>query len=340
MRRRTYRLAIGGMLMVVLAEPAETAEPEFLVDRVIDVAPAWSAIQVGIVLLNHGDRQFIAFYDGDRRMTVAARTLDSDRWDFVRLPQEIGWDAHNYVTMTIDDDEHIHISGNMHCIPLVYFRSTRPLDIHSIERVPVMVGKDETKCTYPRFLRGPNNELLFTYRTGRSGDGDQIYNVYDHRGRTWRRLLDQPLTSGQGKMNAYLHGPVRGPDGFYHLAWVWRDRGGCESNHDLCYARSKDLIHWEKSSGTPLELPITLATAEVVDPIPPEGGIINGNHRIGFDRKIRPVISYHKFDEKGNTQAYHARLENGKWKIYRTTDWDYRWEFSGGGCIQYEVYLS
>jgi len=318
---------------------ANATTPVFRTDRVIDIAPAWSAIPVGIALVNHDDRQFVVFYDDQRRMTVATRTLDSDRWDSVRLPQEIGWDAHNYVTMTVDDDGYLHISGNMHAIPLVYFRSTKPLDIHSIERVPIMVGQAETRCTYPRFLRGPNNELLFTYRSGYSGNGDQIYNVYDHETRTWQRLLDAPLTHGQGKMNAYLHGPVRGPDGVYHLCWVWRDHGGCETNHDLCYARSRDLVHWERSDGTPLALPITIDTAEIVDPVPPRGGMINGNHRLGFDRKKRPIISYHKFDQHGKTQVHHARLEDGRWKVYRTSDWDYRWDFRGGGCIKFEIRL-
>ncbi len=325
------------MVLWVAVAPAEATAPSLKVDRVIDVAPAWSGIPVGITLLTHGDRQFVAFYGDDRRMTVAARPLDSDRWQFVRLPQEIGWDAHNYVTMTVDDRGYLHVSGNMHAIPLVYFRSTKPYDIHSIERVPIMVGRDETRSTYPRFLRSPEDELLFTYRSGYSGNGNQIWNVYDHETQTWSRFLDEPLTHGQGQMNAYIHGPVRGPDGLYHICWVWRDHGGCETNHDLCYARSKDLRRWTQSDGTPLALPITLDTAEVVDPVPAKGGMINGNHRIGFDRRKRPVISYHKFDEDGKTQVYNARLEDGRWRIYRTTDWDYRWYFRGGGCIRFEI---
>ena len=39
-----------------------------------------------------GDRQFVAFYDADRQLTVAARTLDSRQWQLVRLPTRVGWD--------------------------------------------------------------------------------------------------------------------------------------------------------------------------------------------------------------------------------------------------------
>jgi len=300
----------------------------------------WAGHPVGFGLLTHGNRQFVAYYDAERRMTVASRTIGKQDWDFVTLPEQLGWDSHNYITMTVDDDGFIHLCGNMHVRPLVYFRTMKPLDINTFERIPAMTGERENRVTYPRFQRGPDNALLFTYRDGSSGNGDQIYNVYDVATKTWRRLLDTPLTSGEGKMNAYLHGPELGPDGRYHLCWVWRDRSGCEMNHDLCYARSAAFVHWETGAGVPLELPITLENADVVDPVPVRGGIINGNTKLGFDSKQRPVISYHKYDAAGNTQIYNARLEDGVWKIYQTSDWDYRWNFSGGGSIVFEIHVS
>jgi hypothetical protein len=307
--------------------------------QVVEVAPVWSGHPVGFALLTQGKRQFVAFYDADRQMTAGFRTVDSDRWQLVRLPSRVGWDSHNYIAMTLDDNGHLHISGNMHAGPLVYFRSKQPYDIASLEPVHAMVGRNEKRCTYPRFLRGANNELLFTYRDGSSGNGDQIWNVYDLPQKTWRRLLDQPLFAGQGKMNAYFTGPVRDQDGVFHLCWVWRNTPDCATNHDLCYARSKDLVHWETSDGKSLSLPITLQTAEIVDPVPPGGGIINGNTVIGFDSQRRIILSYHKFDADGKTQLYNARREASGWKIYQTSNWDFRWEFQGGGSIGFGIGL-
>ena len=326
-------LAFG--VAVIIASPHT---PPAVVEAV-DVAPVWAGHPVGFCLYTHADRQFVAYYDAERHMTVAVRSLGKTDWHTVVLPESIVWDSHNYITMAVDDRGFIHLSGNMHVVPLVYFRTTKPLDVDTFERAP-MVGERENRMTYPVFMRGTDNELIFTYRDGHSGNGDQIYNVYDLETQTWRRLLDQPLTSGQGKMNAYLHGPVRGPDGNWHLCWVWRNHGGCETNHDLSYARSADLVHWQTGAGTPLTLPITLENADVVDPVPVKGGMINGNAKLGFDSKRRPVISYHKYDDAGNTQIYNARLEDGAWRIYQTTDWDYRWDFSGGGSIVFEVGLS
>ena len=109
--------------------------------------------------------------------------------------------------------------------------------------------------------------------------------------------------------NAYFVGPTPGPDGRFHLAWVWRDSPDAETNHDLSYARSRDLVLWERSDGTPLKLPITLASAEIVDGVPVRGGMINNNTVTGFDANGRPVITYHKFDERGDTQVYLARRD-------------------------------
>ncbi len=152
--------------------------------------------------------------------------------------------------------------------------------------------------------------------------------------------MDQPLTSGEGKMNAYFGPRPLGPDGWYHLVWIWRDTGDCATNHDISYARSKDLVHWETSAGKPLELPITLAKCDIVDPVPVKGGAINTVVTLGFDSRKRVIVSYIKYDEKGFTQAYNARLEDGRWKVYQASDWAYRWDFSGGGSIVSEVRLS
>jgi hypothetical protein len=307
--------------------------------QVLEVSPVWSGHPVGFALLTCGNRQFVAFYDADRRMTVGSRTLDSDYWQLVRLPSKLGWDSHNYATMAVDDAGLIHLSGNMHCVPLIYFRSRRPYDITSFEQIPAMVGRNEKRCTYPRFLSGHKGELIFTYRDGGSGNGSRYFNVYQPKNNTWRRLFDQPLFSGRGKMNAYFVGPVRDNQGIFHICWVWRDTPDCATNHDLCYIRSKDLIHWETSAGEPLQLPITIDNAEVVDPVPPGAGMINGNTQLGFDSQDRVVVGYHKFDTHGKTQIYNARRESDGWKIYQTSDWDYRWEFHGGGSIRFQVSL-
>jgi hypothetical protein len=82
---------------------------------------------------------------------VGVRTLDQRRWQTIKLDSKVGWDSHNGITMAIDGNGDLHISGNMHCVPLIYFRTETPGDITTLQRLP-MTGTDEQRCTYPHFL--------------------------------------------------------------------------------------------------------------------------------------------------------------------------------------------
>ena len=301
------------------------------------IADVWSGHPVRFALVTRADRQFFAFFDAERRLTVGSRTLGTDEFELVRLPTTLGWDSHNHVAMAIDADGFLHVSGNMHNVALIYFRSTMPLAIDSLQRVSSMVGTNEQSVTYPEFFLGPNDDLVFAYRDGGSGNGNHIFNVYDTSTKTWRRLLDTPLTDGQGERNAYPVGPVQGPDEDWHLVWVWRDSPDAGTNHHLSYARTHNLVDWQSAAGTALRLPITLATSDIVDPVPSGGGMINNNTKVGFDSQKRPVVVYHKYDASGATQLYNARFEDGEWVAHQTSDWDYRWAFGGEGSLVFEI---
>lgn len=299
----------------------------------VETVPSW--FPVGFSLLTHGQRQYVAYYDAGHQMTVGVRTLGRRQWQLIKLDSKVGWDSHNGITMTVDGNGDLHLSGNMHCVPLVYFRTDTPGDITTLKRLP-MTGENEGRCTYPHFLRDAKGRLVFHYRDGGSGNGRRFYNVYDLKSRTWARLFDTPLFEGQGKRNAYPGGPVVGPDKRFHVFWVWRDTPDCATNNNLSYARSPDLVHWETAAGQPVELPMTLgAKGLIVDPIPSGGGIINGGARLVFDWQHRPMIAYHKSDAKGNMQLYVARFAERKWTRRVITAWDKPVKFSGGGAMPF-----
>jgi hypothetical protein len=297
------------------------------------IATVWSGQPTGFALLTRGDQQYVAYYAANSKMTVAQRTLGQKEWKYTVLPTAIGWDSHNYVTMAFDRDGFLHVSGNMHVKPLIYFRSTKPGDASSLVQVPAMTGKNETRCTYPVFSYAKDGALLFQYRFGQSGAGDTYRNRYDEKTKTWMPLTEQPLFEGGSIRNAYPLNPLLGPDGWYHQVWVWRETPDASSNHDLSYARSRNLVKWETAGGVPLKLPLTVETPGIiVDPSPEKGGLLNGTQAIGFDAKGKMVLSYTRYDAKGNTQLYFARWQKG-WKIQQASNWEYRWEFSGGGSL-------
>jgi hypothetical protein len=328
------------------AAPAKTEPKGTLVDHV------WSGHPVGFALLTERGHQFIAYYDAERRINVIGRRLDQTEWTRFQPPgvpvpargrdsNVIGWDSHNYLTLVLDRDGFLHLSGNMHVDPLVYYRSSRPFDVTSLERIDRMTGRREDRVTYPIFIKNTEGDLFFRYRDGSSGNGMDIYNRYDSATRSWHSLLSAPLLDGEGKRNAYATVPKMGPDGRFHMIWVWRDTPDCSTNHNLGYARSADLVTWEKSDGTPLALPITLATGEIVDPAPVKGGLINTTRALGFDQEKRPVVVYHRYDAAGLSQIYAARpsADSAPWTIVQLSNWDFRWDFSGGGSIIVEVEL-
>jgi len=327
------------LLIFLVFGAAQSVLSEEIVSK-LEVDSVWSGHRVGFSLLTHAPYQFAAYYDASRKMVVASRKLDDDAWTYKTLPESVVWDSHNYITMAVDDEKRLHLSGNLHVNPLVYFRTRDPLDIQSFERMDSLVGIEEDRMTYPRFFRGPSNEFIYTYRDGSSGSGNQIYVVYDAKRNAWERLLDQPLTDGQGKMNAYIDGPRLGPDGRYHCVWVWRDTFDCATNHHVSYMRSRDLRHWENIRGDALELPVTIESPwTVVDPVPPGGGLINGNAKLGFDADDKPVVTYHKYDESGKSQVYNAQWMDEGWDFSQSTNWDSRWEFGGGGSIEFKVWV-
>lgn len=301
--------------------------------RTIFIDNVWTGCNAGYSMASYKGKQYVAYYDADRWMTVACRDLDSEKWEKKRLDNQVGWDGHNGVTMAFDSDGQLHVSGNMHCVPLRYYRTTVAGDISTLTPINKMTGVAEKRVTYPRFYRGPKGEFLFTYRDGGSGDGVDIINVYDVKTKAWSRYIETPILDGQDLMNAYGTGPVRDKSGVYHMAWVWRDTPDCSTNHDVSYARSPgSLMNWQKSDGTPITLPITIENCEILDRAQPNEGLINFIH-LNFDSEERPMVTYLKFDPKGKTQLYTMRLEANGWKRYQITDWPDRWEFSGVGGI-------
>ena len=300
----------------------------------IAIDNVWSGHRIKPYLLTRGEQQFVAYYDANRQMTVAHRQLGG-KWRYYKVDSWLGWDSHNYVTMELDSEGYLHVMGNMHADPLEYFRMSEPLNVRSLKRVSVMAEKSlEKRMTYPVFLRNKQDQLIVKYRDGSSGNGSEIYNVYNTQSKSWSRLHANTFLDGEGKMSGYFEGPILGPDGMFHLIWVWRNTPNAATNHSLSYAKSEDLINWQNSNGEDISLPITAKSAEVVDPVPPFGGMINGNVKIGFDHNKQPIISYHKYDEKGDTQIYVARKEGQGWESVQISDWKgFRWDFDGHGSL-------
>ena len=323
-----------------------TSEPSI---AAIDVAPVWSVHRTGPpILLTRPPYQYVAFYDDDRFLTLAQRELTSTEWTFRRFPVQMLWQtgAHAKLSIALDADNYIHIAAYRRRLQQepempprpIYYRSLEPHSIADFERL-YMVSEDE-RTDYPTF-RTADGTLFFSFRDGGSGQGDQHFYRYSTSTRQWSRVMDVPLLDGRGQMSAYAVGgglPIPGPDGRWHLLWMWRDTPDHATNHSLSYARTvgNDLSRWETAAGVPVTPPFTIDTTELlVDAAPPGGGLSNPLQALGFDAHDRPVITYHRFDESGRSQIYNTRFQDGEWMTVPSTDWDFVWGpgFSGTGAL-------
>lgn len=333
------RRVLAALVLAVVAAPGGAQEGATTATSAID--RVWSGHSVRFALAVTRDRIVVGYYDANRQLTVASRPRSGIGWVYHRLDSWVGWDSHNYVALAVDAAGEVHVAANMHGDALVYYRTAGGGDVRTLARVPVMVdAARERRMTYPVFLRDAGGRLIFKYRDGASGNGNEVYNAYDPAARRWTPVTAAPLVDGEGRRNAYFVGPTAGPDGRFHIAWVWRDTPAAETNHSLSYARSRDLVHWERSDGSALALPIRLSAAEIVDPVPVRGGMINNNTVVGFDPAGAVVIAYHKFDARGDTQITVARREPAGWRIAQASDWrGFRWDFGGGGSLDSRVFV-
>lgn len=306
------------------------------------VGRTWAGMPVGQALLTTQAKQYVAYYDADRNLTVAQRSMDarglpSSPWAFRRLDSKLGWDSHNAVTLAVDREGALHVAGNMHVDPLTYFRSAPGGDIQTLQRIATMVDPGtEDRVTYPAFLQSEDGALTFFYRNGDSTNGATYMNRYDERARRWVPVVEGSLVDGTASgagHSAYVTKPVLGPDGYFHFVWVWRDTGDVATNSVLTYAKTKDFVTWFTADDVAIELPIRYLHGDVVDPVPENEGLVNGLHGVGFDARGRVVISYAKFDAERNMQLWAATPAGSGWAVHQLTRWSNPMMISGLGTI-------
>ncbi len=323
------------LVLFLPASPSAVAE----VGKVEAIDLVWSSHRAFFDFVGKEDHQVVAYYDASRQMSVAHRTSPNRPWRFQKLPSYLGWDSHNAVVIGIDEAGHIHVSGNMHNDPLVYFRSEEPFKVRSLRQFASMAGgAEEERVTYPHFFNGPDGRLYFKHRYGSSGNGVELYKVFDTNTLRWQQLHQTAFVDGEGERNGYFAGPKLERDGRFHLAWVWRETPSANTNHDLSYARSRDLLNWETSDGAPLVLPIRLSTAEVVDAVQVGGGLLNGTSSVGLDSMGRPMITYQKYGPDGHSQVFLSRKETSGWKSVQVSNFsDYRADLDRTGALALDL---
>ena len=339
------RLSLPFLLLLFFSSFSQKA-PDQGPPETFPVGKVWSGHSVGFDLLTTEKYQYVGYYDENRDMVVAQRRLGSKQWKRTKLPTKVGWDSHNYIEMAVDRDGHLHVAGNMHVVPLIYFRSTQPESIDRFEKLP-MTGQHEDRVTYPIFLKNKDGDLYFQYRDGGSGNGTTLYNRYDPDTKSWHPLFDTPFFDGEEEASAYMATPALGPDGYFYIVWLWRQTPVANTCHNISLIRSRDLLSWETMSGQRTELPIQWRNRHpIAVPIGPWNGLTNMAYNVGWDQEKRACITYHQYDPQGVSQIFVARWEKdgegkGNWHTRQISRWPgFTWPLDEKGSIKKSIRIS
>lgn len=304
--------------------------------RLSTAGRGWAANSVNAVIFRHNsltsfnNTQYIAYYDSAQRLVIGKRSIGSTKWT-LQTTQYTGkaTDAHNTISIIADGEGYLHVSWDHHNNELRYARSVRPGSLKLTDKMP-MTGNRETKVTYPEFYRLPNGNLLFLYRDGASGNGDLMLNHYDTKTKKWVQVQSGWI-SGENQRSPYWQMAID-KAGTIHLSWVWRESPDVASNHDLCYARSKDGgLTWEKSTGEKYTLPVTAATAEYACRIPPNSELINSTS-MNTDDAGHPYIATYWRDSLSTVPQYRLVYNEGQhWIAQQVSQRTLPFSLSGGG---------
>lgn len=316
-RHRIAALGIAASCGLASAQTAKLPVPGYASTTVNTV------VFRGNSVASLGQTQYVAYYEGAGKVVLAKRILGSTAWESRTTSLTGGvTDAHNSISLGVDGDGFLHMAWSMHSSKMRYCRSTSAGSL-DMGAEGGMIGTLETSATYPQFFRLQDGNLLFLYRDGSSGNGNLVVNRYDTKSKKWSRVQSN-LIDGQGARNAYWEAYLDG-NGVLHLGWVWRETADVATNHDLCYARSKDGgVTWEKSDGAKYALPINATTAEVALKIAQNSELINQTS-IAADARSRPYIASYWVPSGESVPQYQlAYLDGSTWKSQkisrRTTD--------------------
>ena len=310
--------------------------PSAWAQRMLPIGEGWAGNTVNTVVFRKNsvvtfkDIQYAAYYDSSGHVVIAKRKLKSDKWE-VRQTKLTGniRDAHNSISIMVDGDGYLHIAWNHHGNILHYTKSVLPGSLDLLKE-QAMTGKDESKVTYPEFYKLHDGDLLFLYRDGVSGGGNLVLNRYDLKTKIWERV-NSNLLDGEGKRNAYWQACVD-DKGVFHLSWVWRESPDVATNHDMCYAKSKDGGKtWMQSKNKKYDLPINAANAEYIHRIPQNSELINSTG-MSTDENGMPYITSYWRPEGAKVPQYHIIYFDGrKWNTQQVSNRKIAFSLKGAG---------
>ncbi|MDP6778899.1 MAG: BNR-4 repeat-containing protein [Candidatus Latescibacteria bacterium] len=290
---------LNRMTALDVADPS-VADPERGDALLSRIAGERASQGVGNKIVSRAGKTHFAWQDSyDQRYFARVRTLDHDtgKWSASAVLSE-GVDEHSRPALAADSEGFLHVVMGGHNSPLQYQRSLRPHDSSAWSAIESF-GRN----TYPVLLCGPDDTLYLTVRDG----GHEGLELWERPpGGVWQShglvVARQERFSGYtGMSNDMAWGPGQKTVHMSMAFFLSRKPEAGEHPRDVSgryqavgYMRSHDFGRtWQKADGTPIALPGTSDTVDLLD----EGESDNpkpGIEHCGqvVDSEGRPYVGY------------------------------------------------
>ena len=117
------RWAIACLTIIISILPVQAFKSRLV--KVSDSGFGGTSVNTAIFRANsvasRGNKQYVAFYDSVSYLTLASRTLGSDKWQISRSQYKgNAADAHNVISIAVDGDGYLHVAFDHHGHKLKY----------------------------------------------------------------------------------------------------------------------------------------------------------------------------------------------------------------------------
>lgn len=227
-------------------------------------------------------------------------------------------DQHNFFSLAVDGSSRLHLSGDMHGVPMQYTRlASGDINWTAWDAVPTTPGSTlESLVTYPTFsVQLPNGDLLRFFRDGGSGDGTLVMERFADASATWS-TLHATLVDGEGAESFYpLQIRYNAATGKLHIGGCWRRTTDLFTNHDVIYfylLESEDFANAYQADGSAQTLPVTRGNADNAASIAENTGLLNTGGT-GWNESDDPILSYFRDPGDGFSQLHVSYWNGAAW---------------------------
>lgn len=265
-------------------------------------------------IFTDGVTQYAGYFDKDGFLVLASRPLGGDAWKTGRSEIHVDDPSAARPHIAVDGEGTLHAIWQTPNESPGYARGVAP---HELEVRPMPWPADTAKdiVTNPRLIALTDGNLLLAY-VERGADGSLL--------RLSRFLVDDeewiedagPMVDGKHRLIVPGNIVVDRKGGL-HIGWSWKSEADAsvEAYREFAYAYSPDGGgSWEKADGTPLSLPITPETADVVARFPaaPENRIPS----IAADDHGHPYMAgLWSASKDAPARIHFAVVDDGEWYV-------------------------